>query len=82
MNLPDNLLHNLESEEDLNSAMAEAQVLMAGASGPVAAAGAEAAEESTSEVLTAEPTEYITSIEAQRHLLYLKDLLPMQQKNH
>jgi hypothetical protein len=40
MNLPDSLLQKLETEEDLNSAMAEAQVLMAVTSGPVAAAGA------------------------------------------
>jgi hypothetical protein len=57
MNLPDNLLHKLETEEYLNSAMVEAQVLMAVTSGPVAATGAEAAEELTSEMLTAEPTE-------------------------
>jgi hypothetical protein len=37
MNLPENLLQKLETEEDLNSAMAEAQVLMAVTAGPVAA---------------------------------------------
>ncbi len=44
--------------------MAVAQMLMAVTSGPVAATGAEAAEESRSEVNTAEPTEYKAAIEA------------------
>jgi hypothetical protein len=64
MSLPDNLLQKLETAEDLNSAMAEAQVLMAGTTGPVAGTGAEAAEESTSAVLTAEQTACIAAIEA------------------
>jgi hypothetical protein len=42
MNLPDNLLQKLETEKDLNSSMAEVQVLMAVTTGPVAATSAEA----------------------------------------
>ncbi len=42
MNLPDNLLQKLETEKDLNSSMAEAQVLMAVTTGPVAATSTEA----------------------------------------
>jgi hypothetical protein len=63
MNLPENLLQKLEKEENLNSVLAEAQVLMAVTSA-VAATGEEAAEEDTGEVNTAEPTEYISAIEA------------------
>jgi hypothetical protein len=44
--------------------MAEARLLMAVTSGPVAATGEEAAEKVTDEVNTAEPTEYIAAIEA------------------
>jgi hypothetical protein len=60
MNLPDSLLQKLETEEDLNSAMAEAQVLMAVTSGPVAAAGAEAAEEATSGENSGEPADIVS----------------------
>jgi len=64
MNLPENLLQKLETEEDLNSAMAEAQVLMAVTAGPAAATAAPATEESTTEVVPAEAPEYIAAIEA------------------
>ena len=64
MNLPENLLQKLETEEDLNSAMAEAQFLMAVTAGPAAATAAPATEESTTEVVPAEAPEYIAAIEA------------------
>ncbi len=64
MSLSDSLLQKLETEEDLNSALAEAQVLMAVTGEPVSATGAETAEEITGEVNTAEPTDYIAAIEA------------------
>jgi hypothetical protein len=70
MNLPDNLLQNLETDEDLNNAMAEAQVLLAVTSGPIAANNSKMAGEATVEVTTAESSGDGAAIEAINALDY------------